>query len=222
MDKPTCSVDGCDRPIRVKMRQLCLLHYTRWHRYGDPLIRLPGEVANGKRICPSCHLDIPLARYGVNRNRPDGLTLYCRPCMVIKTAAYRAINPQRMPDSAKTPTECAGCGTVFLADKKRHKYCTPACSKTYKNRDNLPHVNARRARLREAFVELFDRFEIFERDGWICQICGHPIDRVLKFPDPGSVSLDHIVPVVHGGKHEPANVQAAHFHCNNVKSDSVT
>lgn len=260
MDKPTCIVDGCDRPILIKVRQLCLMHNRRWQRHGDttdhrrtrqfciidgcdlpvtghgwcskhytrarrrgdPEVRLPGQVMDGKRICPACRVDVPLTAYGVNRNRPDGLTLYCLPCMVIRTAAYRVIHPQRMPDSAKTPTECAGCGTVFLANKKRHKYCSPICSAAYKNRDNWPHMNARRARLRQAFVEFFDRFEIFERDNWICQICGHPIDRVLKFPDPWSVSLDHIIPVAHGGKHERANAQTAHLHCNVVKSDSMT
>lgn len=35
MSNPTCRVDSCDQPIRVKSRELCTLHYTRWLRHGD-------------------------------------------------------------------------------------------------------------------------------------------------------------------------------------------
>ena len=33
----TCSVETCDKPIRVKKHLLCVTHYHRFHRYGDPL-----------------------------------------------------------------------------------------------------------------------------------------------------------------------------------------
>ena len=33
----TCCVEGCDRPIHVKSRQLCNRHYIRWRLFGDPL-----------------------------------------------------------------------------------------------------------------------------------------------------------------------------------------
>lgn len=33
----TCSVEGCDKPIRN--RTWCSTHYSRWRRHGDPLIR---------------------------------------------------------------------------------------------------------------------------------------------------------------------------------------
>ena len=35
MNKPTCSVDGCEKAIRV--RGYCNAHYLRLNRYGDPL-----------------------------------------------------------------------------------------------------------------------------------------------------------------------------------------
>lgn len=37
-------------------------------------------------------------------------------------------------------------------------------------------------------VEIFDPAQVFSRDGWLCGICGHPVNRALKFPDPGSAS----------------------------------
>lgn len=40
MAKATCIIDGCDKPIRVKSRGWCWMHYGRWYRNGDPLLLL--------------------------------------------------------------------------------------------------------------------------------------------------------------------------------------
>lgn len=39
MEKGTCTVDGCDRPVRYKA--LCNAHYLRKMRHGDPLASAP-------------------------------------------------------------------------------------------------------------------------------------------------------------------------------------
>ncbi len=62
--------------------------------------------------------------------------------------------------------------------------------------------------------EPYKKDYIFERDGWICQICGDRINRRLKWPHPRSKSLDHIVPLSKGGDDSPVNVQASHLRCN--------
>lgn len=58
---------------------------------------------------------------------------------------------------------------------------------------------------------------IYERDGWVCRLCGLPVDRALEFPDPMCASLDHKRPLKDGGTHTRANVQLAHFRCNAAK-----
>lgn len=72
-----------------------------------------------------------------------------------------------------------------------------------------------------ADAEKFDYAEIYERDGWICGICTEPVDRDLAWPDPMSVSLDHIIPVSRGGRHSRDNAQCSHLTCNIRKSDAV-
>ena len=62
-----------------------------------------------------------------------------------------------------------------------------------------------------------NRVEVFERDGWVCQLCGERVDPLLKGPDPLAASLDHIVPVSLGGDHLPENCQLAHLGCNSSK-----
>jgi hypothetical protein len=51
------------------------------------------------------------------------------------------------------------------------------------------------------------RFEIFKRDGFICQYCGAtPPDVVLH--------VDHIIPVAEGGQNEPDNLTTSCADCN--------
>lgn len=47
-----------------------------------------------------------------------------------------------------------------------------------------------------------------------CGICGGDMDRELRWPDPFSNSIDHIIPLSRGGTHEAHNLQWAHLRCN--------
>lgn len=56
----------------------------------------------------------------------------------------------------------------------------------------------------------------------ICGICGKPVDKSLKYPDPMSPTVDHIIPLSRGG--DPSaldNLQLAHRCCNRAKSDRM-
>lgn len=80
-----------------------------------------------------------------------------------------------------------------------------------------------RHRARDYGVEYepFNRVKVFDHDGWRCGICHKTIDKRLAYPDPMSVSLDHIVPLSRGGTHSLANAQAAHLVCNCRKGASA-
>lgn len=60
------------------------------------------------------------------------------------------------------------------------------------------------------------------RDGFDCGICRTPVDFRLVAPDPYRPSVDHILPRACGGSNDPSNLQLAHLHCNQVKSDRIT
>lgn len=56
----------------------------------------------------------------------------------------------------------------------------------------------------------------------ICGICGLPVDKSLKYPNPFSATVDHIIPVAKRG--DPValeNLQLAHRKCNRMKSDKL-
>lgn len=70
-------------------------------------------------------------------------------------------------------------------------------------------------------VETVRRQAVFDRDGWICQVCHRPVDKGLSWPHAESASLDHIVPLSRGGAHTEANVQLAHLGCNTGKGATL-
>lgn len=56
----------------------------------------------------------------------------------------------------------------------------------------------------------------------ICGICGKPVDKSIKYPDPMSPTVDHIIPLNKNG--DPValeNLQLAHRCCNRMKSDKL-
>lgn len=54
-----------------------------------------------------------------------------------------------------------------------------------------------------------------------CGICGGEIDYTLHWTNPLSFVVDHIVPLALGGPDDITNKQAAHRHCNSIKSDKM-
>ena len=109
---------------------------------------------------------------------------------------------------------CPECGTRFIRRKKRGAvgYCSRACMRK-------PLKRRRRQRLRGTDAETVRLWEIGERDGWTCQLCGKPVSIETRFPHQQSATLDHIIPVALGGRHRQSNIQLAHMICNSRKGD---
>lgn len=55
----------------------------------------------------------------------------------------------------------------------------------------------------------------------ICGICGQVVDKSIKYPDPMSPTVDHIIPCAKGGSDDLDNLQLAHRKCNRLKSDQM-
>jgi hypothetical protein len=49
--------------------------------------------------CPSCDRTLPISEFGKNRQTPDGLMYYCRPCASAKQREYRLANPGAAAES---------------------------------------------------------------------------------------------------------------------------
>ncbi len=122
--------------------------------------------------------------------------------------------------TAKVDRTCSICGNIFKG-KKTLAFCSSECRTVKAKEDKANQQSRRRAIKKKAFVSRVIRNEIYNRDEWMCQICGKKVDNNKKAPHPLSPSIDHIIPLAKGGTHEPKNVQLAHFYCNSKKSDGL-
>lgn len=115
---------------------------------------------------------------------------------------------------------CPECDVPWCSPTGSTKYCSVACRTVYLNRRRLAnggtrkYVERRRVRKNQAPSEKIERLVVGERDGWVCWLCEELVDPALSYPDPKSLSVDHVVPLSRGGSHTYANVRAAHLDCN--------
>lgn len=183
-----CEIEDCGKPAHG--HGMCLTHYRRSVRNGSPTYRMRGQVIDGKKICTCCGEDKSLDQYGVNRALRDGLMVYCKPCAAEKARLMRE----------KTGRD--------VVNERARVYRS---SNPYYWRSGNAE---RRARIYGQEHETIKPQDVFARDGWMCGICSGPIDRDLRYPDPMSASVDHVIPLVRGGLHVLANCQASHLVCN--------
>jgi 5-methylcytosine-specific restriction endonuclease McrA len=92
-------------------------------------------------------------------------------------------------------------------------------SKSGKNA--LKKANQKRRALKvNATIEDFSPLEVFERDGYICQICKRKTRKSFKHTHLLSPQLDHIIPLSKGGEHSRLNTQCLCRECNMAKHNS--
>jgi hypothetical protein len=130
---------------------------------------------------------------------------------------------------------CEQCGEQFeaSASTSEQRFCSTECANKFRRLYDNPKaaskasVRARKVLVRQTRDYVSDQ-QIWERDGWICMIpgCGLPIDPELKWPDPSSASIDHIIPRTRGGDHLPDwdsahNKRSAHLICNIRRGDRM-
>ena len=107
---------------------------------------------------------------------------------------------------------CRICSKIFPAWEQ-----TAICSDECKRALMAANVHRRRARISGGERETFSAKEIFERDKWICQLCGKKTNRNVHHRHDLAPSLDHILPLKLGGGHTRANTQCTHLMCNFIK-----
>jgi predicted nucleic acid-binding Zn ribbon protein len=129
----------------------------------------------------------------------------------------------RAPERAKALTTakrrhpfrgpCVECGSKIPEGRRLDaRYCSERCLGAVVRRSTGSPGRPSNLRIRGGV-----RLEVFERDSWICQLCGDPVDREASYPDPESPVVDHWIPIALGGDHDPANFVTAHRLCNDMK-----
>lgn len=238
-----CEISDCSNAARA--RRMCVTHYNRRHRYGDPLAG-PVEVAG----CLQCGQPTPKSERGP---RASYCSTRCR-----DRSQYLRTTKARRPTrrKAQRALTCDQCGDPFTSARMDARFCTKRCSSAWqrahaksgcsvmdcprplraKGMCNLHYRQARGEKQlwtdkrRDAYHQrraqkkatANDRpvllAEIRERDGNRCHLCRKKVS-VKPYPHPLSPSLDHIVPLSLDGEHVPENVRLAHLVCNTAKGN---
>lgn len=175
----------------------------------------------GQSNCPQCGGHMPASK-GIGRPRT-----YCS--LACTQRAVWAAKAQRLSVERRSrwPTHCVHCGKEMQPAQNR-TLCSNACKvAVHKARDPVRTRTAalNYSAMRRSWVEdgeQFDPFEIFERDGWRCHLCGDKTPKRLRgTKDPMAPELDHIIPLSKGGKHTRLNTACSHKGCNMKKRDRL-
>lgn len=244
MNESTCTLPGCDSPIRTK--SMCQRHYQR------SLRRVPPEP-EAPTACTHCGARLATAPYG--QVPPSYCSKQCQSrASYARRKAAGAI--EKRPPVVHAERECERCAGRFVPSRIDARFC-PGChssahgdslTKTCDADDcdrprrarglcsmhwkrwarsegmiaNEGWTPARKARWQARYAlkrgaadaESFEHREVFDRDYWMCGICSRPVNPELCYPDPMSASLDHVIPVSRGGSHARDNAQCSHLFCN--------
>lgn len=197
-----CSVEECKGEVFAV--GLCRKHYNKQRKYGNPLAGKNNGVNKGKK----CSI------FGCEKEAH--VKGYCQYHYDVERWKNEEFREKRRFFSRKYKRSEKGQATTKLQKESgRTKEIVKKYHNTEKGREVLRRArSARRARKLGVALESFAHKEIFERDNWVCGICGKSVDKYLEYPDPLSPSLDHIIPLSKGGSHTKNNVQLAHLCCN--------
>lgn len=187
------------------------------------------------KMCPKCRQRQPLENYVVMHCEVGALereiSLFCETCRTTLATCERCgeaipiIAFSRQRDKRLICKQCysalrrRGYAAMLEGHRKswrrRHGTEMPPGTSWYEQDPDevLKRPGRLRAeRMRAAARGPVDREAIFERDGWVCWLCGGPVAH-------DEASLDHVVPVAAGGTHEESNLRLAHIMCNSRRQE---
>lgn len=209
------------------------------------------DQSKNKAWCDCCHKLFKYKQSGTNKKAGHKVRFCSMSCRVkhgdnvrLEREAIKRIgsNIRKSQKQAKAlaekidaalilaPHQCATCG-IGLNGHRGKKYCSKDCKPKQKIDKTTPAYRAHKKawRLKRKALERgavtavkFNPYDIFNRDGWLCQICGIKTPESLRGTyKPNAPELDHIIPVSKGGAHHPSNCQTSCRSCNGKKSDGV-
>lgn len=185
---------------------------------GRLMWRGKGVLPAGKARCRQCRAAEQKKHGTATRYKAGCRCADCREAKRVEMAEYVAMVRER---DGVTPTQkirprsteirpCAVCSEPvtgkIASNRPMHNACRPS-----KFWANAIQISDR------------DRLAIYERDGWICQLCNEPVDRSLNYQDRWAATLDHVMPrsLTLFSDDSPENLRLAHRACNSARGNRV-
>lgn len=219
-----CRCGACREGQRLRMRA-----YNEQVRQRDGVsyatqLRRKARGADplAESLCSACNLPMKLSRGGsyrpLHRECRDSVPGWFRrgePGPAQRRALARIEKAARGTSGGKrvwTSGKCPWCGNEFTSAGA--KFCSRGC-----------RLDARRkvGPSQKFRISPVDRMAIYERDGWVCQLCDHSVDKELKVPHIWAATLDHVIPqsAMLVPDHSPSNLRLAHLWCNSARGNGT-
>lgn len=230
----TINTQPCSAPDCASMARgnadgvlLCRTHYQRWFRLASLSLPDNRKSRDGKCTAPDCNNPVRSGNgafcethyYRLRRGSKAGLGQIRKECVkcskplrVNQSLFCSTVCQTRHARGTPNTRNCKICNTEFPTWERAE-----VCSKKCRTQLQKGSHHVRRARMRGLPREIFAATEIFERDKWICQLCGKKTNRKVHPRHNDAPSLDHILPIKHGGGHTRINTQCTHLMCNFIK-----
>ena len=230
----TCPVCGTafDPITRTRPRSYCSVPCREKAYYDQRVARYQKDHGLLSRICFYC------------QNPVGPKYKYCSPeCNKVAKSLTNKRNKKPHKRKPIPATRiCKHCLEVFIPATHTSTYCSRVCKRLRAKvlmrergvRINKGYTGWTEQRKTEWFkrqaikrganpleAEHIVNVDVFERDQWICGICNLQVDQSLKYPNPMSASLDHVIPLSKGGQHTRMNTQCAHLRCNIRKNNKI-
>ena len=200
---------GIDSPCRIRCK-VC----------GTETVRSFTTIRQGKARCAVCSEQERKEREEAEALEKERRLKDKEKARELREAEKIAERKRKAEERKARTHPCAICGKPTA-----NKYCcSVVCSQ---KRNNQIKEVKRRIKLKEATIdEGITLQKLFFRDGGVCYLCGERCDWSDKEEKDGTIicgntypSIDHVIPLAKGGKHEWSNVKLAHRLCNSCKSD---
>ena len=178
------------------------------------------------KICSKCEIKKPLTEFHECKSNPDGLQYMCKECIKAYAYGYRQSHKEENAERGRKyyqdhkeeiveyrQTHKEEITKCRREHRQSHKEEIAKYQKKYRQTEEYKKSSQksghkRRALKFNATIEDFYSVEVFERDNYICQICGIKTRPDFKNSFHSKYpNLDHIVPLSRGGAHSKQNVQ---------------
>lgn len=214
----TCGASTCRRAVRNSRMAAYMAKRRRGGRstgrttYEGSCARCSAKFTSTKRAQRFCSISCGKSKRPMMPS--TALALWSPPVVKVPGSRWRrrVVKHPPLNGSLFVYGPCAWCEGSFMAlatdYAHRSLYCSKRCAKNASNHRRGRFILPRKRRL-----------AIYERDGWVCQLCDGPVDPDAT--DEWRPTLDHIVPQSHQlvPDHSDGNLRLAHLWCNSVRGD---
>ena len=184
------------------------------------VLEAASPIPVGYKYCTKCHKCKKITMFNKNSNAKDGCTSRCKDCQKENAHKnYKKNAPKRSWRKyyeAHKEEKRAQSRQYYQEHKAELAKKHAIYRNTAKGKKVMERAHAKRAKMLTKNVGIpYTRELVIDRDKQggtepICYLCGKPIT--------GTPHLDHVIPVVMGGKDCFTNIACTHDTCNLVKS----